>query len=98
MATVSDTKPAKPYQEFPLTAHQNGQWCKKIKGKVWFFGVWSDPDAALRKYLDEVDEIQAERDPGRNRVAEIQADSPTPLDLLQITAQATAMKCCVWRS
>ena len=63
MATASDTKPRKPYAEFQLFAHQNGQWAKKIKGKQWFFGVCSDPDAALAKYLDQVDEIQAGRDP-----------------------------------
>jgi hypothetical protein len=36
-----------PRASFPLTAHPNGQWCKKIRGKVHFFGVWLDPDAAL---------------------------------------------------
>ena len=59
MAAVSDTKPVKPYQEFPLFAHQNGYWAKKIKGKQWFLGVWADPDAALQQYPDEVDAIQA---------------------------------------
>lgn len=81
MATVSDTKPAKPYQEFPLTAHQNGQWCKKIKGKVWFFGVWSDPDAALRKYLDEVNEIQAGRDPRKTVVARLSSTELSVSDM-----------------
>ncbi|MFA5864727.1 MAG: hypothetical protein WC975_08565 [Phycisphaerae bacterium] len=40
------TKPIKPYPTFPLTTHPNGQWCKKIRGKIHFFGVWADPEAA----------------------------------------------------
>ena len=78
MATVSDTKPEKPYAEFPLFAHQNGQWCKKIKGKQWFFGVWSNPDAALRKYLDDIHEIQAGRDPRKTGVVRV---SPNELSV-----------------
>ncbi len=81
MATASDTKPSKPYAEFPLTAHQNGQWCKKIKGKVWFFGVWTEPDTALRKYLDEVDEIQAGRDPRKTVVVRLSSTELTVSDL-----------------
>ena len=64
MAAKSDNKPAKPYSEFTLFAHQNVQWAKKTKGKLWFFGVWSNHDTAVRNYLDELDEIQAGRDPG----------------------------------
>jgi hypothetical protein len=33
-------KPSKPYPTFPLTAHNNGQWCKKIRGQIHFFGIW----------------------------------------------------------
>ncbi len=58
-------KPPKPYERFPLFAHQSGQWCKKILGKPWYFGVWADPDAALSRYLNQVDEIRAGRDPRR---------------------------------
>ncbi len=65
MPPVSVKKPTKPYAEFPLTAHANRQWCKKIRGKVHFFGVWADPDAALAKYLDERDDLQAGRIPRR---------------------------------
>ena len=61
--------PRKPYSDFPLTPHRNNQWCKKIRGKVWFFGVVTDPDAALQKYLAERDEIQAGRDPRRGAAA-----------------------------
>lgn len=62
-------RPAKPYKEFPLFAHQNGQWCKKICGKAWYFGLWEEHEAALEKYLDEVDDIRAGRDPRRQRRA-----------------------------
>ena len=65
MPRETTLKPKKPYAEYPLTAHANRQWCKKIKGKVHFFGVWADPDAALAKYLDERDDLQAGRIPRR---------------------------------
>ena len=54
-------KPRKPYPDFPLTAHWNGQWCKKIKGRIHYFGT--DAEQALRKYLDTRDAIQAGRPP-----------------------------------
>jgi hypothetical protein len=60
-------KPSKPHPDFPMYAHKNGQWAKKIKGKTWFFGTWEDPDAALQMYIDLRDEILAGRDPKRQR-------------------------------
>lgn len=42
--------PRKPYPSFPLRAHQNGQWCKKIKGRFRLHGTWDDPKAALENY------------------------------------------------
>ena len=63
MARTSRKKPRKPYQSFPLTPHPNGQWCKKIRGKIHFFGVWSDPDGALARYLRTAADLHAGRQP-----------------------------------
>jgi hypothetical protein len=43
-------KPQKPNAAFPLFAHNNGQWAKKIKGSLHYFGPWSDPDAAVARF------------------------------------------------
>ncbi len=56
-------KPAKPYPEYPLTPHPAGVWCKKIRGKLHYFGKWDDPDGALKEYLDKKDALHAGRKP-----------------------------------
>ena len=35
--------------KFPLTLHPSGQYCKKIKGHIYYFG--SDGKQALESYL-----------------------------------------------
>ena len=37
--------------KFPLTLHPTGQFCKKIKGKLYYFGT--DKKAALERYLEQ---------------------------------------------
>jgi integrase len=56
-------KPPKPYPDFPLTAHPAGYWCKKIRGRLYYFGKWADPEGALRTYLEQRDDLHAGRTP-----------------------------------
>lgn len=56
-------KPKKPYPEFPLTAHPNGNWCKRINGRTYYFGPWADWRGALERYKRQIDDLRAGREP-----------------------------------
>lgn len=69
MVKAKREKPKKPYPTFPLTAHPNGQWCKKICGKVHFFGVWADQEAALDRYHTVAADLHAGRMPSESSLS-----------------------------
>jgi integrase len=52
-------KPPKPYHDFPLFAHSNGKWAKKIRGRLHYFGRWESPDKALEDYKRQSDALHA---------------------------------------
>ncbi|MCA9009156.1 MAG: tyrosine-type recombinase/integrase [Planctomycetaceae bacterium] len=56
-------KPDKPRKDFPLSPANNGQWCKKIRGRIHYFGVWGNPSAAEVEYLRVREYLQAGRLP-----------------------------------
>jgi integrase len=84
MAVSKNTKPKKPYPEFPLFAHASKQWAKKIRGRMWYFGVWDEPDSALKKFTDEIHEIQAGRDPRRLKAAHVSSEDLTVYDMCNL--------------
>src|SRR5689334_3950947 len=63
---------AKQYREFPLTRHPNGQWVKKIRGKIHYFGT--DRQSALDRYQEERDDLHAGRKPRGRRDGTTLAD------------------------
>lgn len=54
----------KPRHDFPLTPHRGAkQWCKKINGRVHYFGKLDDPDSAEKRYLAEKSDLESGRTP-----------------------------------
>lgn len=68
------TKPERP-ADFPLFAHSNGQWAKKIAGKLVYFGPWDNPDGALAKFRGQDDTRDYSHDT-RKLAAHPQAGKP----------------------
>lgn len=56
-------KPPKPHKDYPLTPHSSGKWCKKIRGKIHYFGSWDDPEGALKEYLEKKDYLLLGKEP-----------------------------------
>ena len=47
--------------KFPLTLHKTGQFCKKVKGKLYYFGT--DKQKALQRYLEQAAYLHAGKAP-----------------------------------
>jgi integrase len=82
-ANRNNSKPAKPYKDFPLFPHPNGQWCKKFKGIPKYFGKWEDPDSALQEYRERREGIRLGRDPKFQAVIQV-GDSITAADTVNL--------------
>jgi hypothetical protein len=68
-------RPAKPHPDFPLTPHPNGQWVKKVKGDLYYFGRWKadrNGKVALADWLARKDAILAGLD--KLRVAAVASE------------------------
>jgi integrase len=46
-------KSQKPYPDFPLTAHPSGRWCKKHRGKQYYFGPIDNWQNAYERFQRE---------------------------------------------
>lgn len=75
--TGSTSKP-----KFPLCFHASGQWCKKVRGRIFYFG--KDRDAALERWMREKDDLQAGRTP--------RPYDPNSLKLLELCNRFMASK------
>jgi integrase len=60
---LSGPTTAKPYEGFPLTPHPSGRWCKKIRGKLHYFGKLDNPEAALEKFNRDWPYLKDGREP-----------------------------------
>ena len=67
----SKTMASKPYPSFPLTPHRNGQWCKKIRGRLRYFGPWAYAKAAFENYNRQAADLHAGRQPSTTRPDDI---------------------------
>ena len=62
--------------KFPLTLHPTGQYCKKISGKLYYFG--SDKRTASERYLEQAAFLHAGKRPRPNTV-----NKKVPLPIVQ---------------
>ncbi len=55
--------------KFPLTLHPTGQYCKKIRGKLHYFGI--DRQQALQRYLEQAAYLHTGRKPEMGAIGKI---------------------------
>ena len=62
----SNSKRKTRSDKFPLTLHPTGQCCKKIKGKLYYFGA--DKERALERYFQQAADFHSGRGPNLSYV------------------------------
>ena len=62
---MSKSKRKTSSDKFPLTLHPTGQYCKKINGKLYYFG--SDKNHALEKYLSQASYLHGNKEQPRKK-------------------------------
>jgi integrase len=82
--TVKKPKP-KVKKNFPLTWHPAGQWCKRVNGKLFYFG--KDSDKALQRWLAERDDLTAGRKPRDRKRGSYSLEEAVNLHLLHVREQ-----------
>ncbi len=61
-------RPKKPRPDFPLCWHQSGYWCKKIRGRIYYFGSRGGTPAEAEEHYARVrDDLFAGRQPRDDR-------------------------------
>ena len=75
---MKDKKPAKPFADFPLFAHDNGQWAKKHEGKLHDFGRWDDAEGSLARYQAFVAEQATENSTAEPKTEKPRIQKPYP--------------------
>jgi hypothetical protein len=64
----SNERTPKRHNKFPLTLHPTGQYCKKIHGKMYYFG--KDKEQALQLYHEQATSLHT----GRGSPATVKSD------------------------
>lgn len=81
--STKGARPAKPYDGFPLSVHATGRWCKKIRGKIRYFGKWDDWEAALAEYERKAPYYHAGKEPP----SEFDIDDPNVLTVRSLCGE-----------
>jgi len=77
MAKFNSTRKTRS-DKFPLTLHKTGQFCKKIRGKMYYFG--SNKQQALERYLEMAGDLHS----GRSMTSRVADNKVTLKDLCNL--------------
>ena len=84
----SNSKRKTRSDKFPLTLHKTGQYCKKIKGKFYYFG--SDKEKAFERYLEQAACLHGGKGPKTTVVSDLSIRTLCNLHLDHQESRASA--------